>query len=60
MTTYSLHPGVVASDVWRRIPWPIRPLVKLRMITNEEGARTTLHCATSPDVAVFRVLKRDT
>ncbi len=27
VTTYSLHPGVVASDAWRRIPWPIRPLV---------------------------------
>lgn len=47
---YSLHPGVVASDAWRQIPWPIRPLIKLFMISNEEGAKTTLHCATSPDV----------
>jgi retinol dehydrogenase 12 len=45
---YSLHPGVVASDVWRKIPWPVRPLIKLFMISNEEGALTTLHCATSP------------
>ena len=51
VTTYSLHPGVVASDVWRKVPWPIRPLIKLRMLSVEEGARTTLHCATSPDVA---------
>jgi len=51
VTTYSLHPGVVASDVWRRVPWPIRSLMKLRMSSNEEGAQTTLYCATSPEVA---------
>ncbi|MEP7120011.1 MAG: SDR family oxidoreductase [Byssovorax sp.] len=49
--SYSLHPGVVASDAWRRVPWPIRPLLKLSMITNEDGARTSIYCATSPDVA---------
>lgn len=51
VSTYALHPGVVASDVWRSVPWPIRPLMKLRMITPEEGAKTTLYCATSADVA---------
>ena len=51
VTTYSLHPGVVASDVWRQVPWPFRTMIKWFMITNEEGAATTLHCATSPDVA---------
>lgn len=48
---YALHPGVVASDVWRRVPAPIRFIMKLFMITNEEGAMTTLHCATSSDCA---------
>lgn len=48
VTSYSLHPGVVASDVWRRVPWPLRSLFKLGMISNEEGALTTLHCATAP------------
>ena len=51
VTAYALHPGVVASDIWRRVPWPVRPLLKLRMITPEQGARTSLYCATSPDVA---------
>jgi NAD(P)-dependent dehydrogenase (short-subunit alcohol dehydrogenase family) len=51
VTTHSLHPGVVASDVWRRVPWPIRPLMKLRMRSTQEGAQTSLYCATSPDVA---------
>ena len=51
VTSYALHPGVVASDIWRRIPWPVRPLMKRRMISPEEGARTSLYCASSPDVA---------
>ena len=51
VTTYALHPGVVASDVWRGVPWPLRPLIKLRMISTEEGAATTLFCAASPEVA---------
>jgi NAD(P)-dependent dehydrogenase (short-subunit alcohol dehydrogenase family) len=51
VTTYSLHPGVVASDVWRRVPPPFRWVMKLFMISNEEGAKTTLYCATSDDVA---------
>jgi NAD(P)-dependent dehydrogenase (short-subunit alcohol dehydrogenase family) len=49
ITTYSLHPGVVASDVWRAVPWPLRPLIKLRMISTEEGAATTLYCANSAE-----------
>jgi retinol dehydrogenase-12 len=49
--SYALHPGVVASDLWRRIPWPLGALLPLFMVSNEEGARTSLHCATSPDVA---------
>jgi len=51
VTTYSLHPGVVASDIWRRVPWPVRPLVTRRMLTIEEGARTSLYCATAPELA---------
>jgi retinol dehydrogenase 12 len=51
ITTYALHPGVVASDIWRRVPWPVRPLIKLRMIRPEEGATTSLYCATSDSVA---------
>jgi NAD(P)-dependent dehydrogenase (short-subunit alcohol dehydrogenase family) len=51
ITAYALHPGVVASDIWRRVPWPVRPLLKLRMISPEEGARTSLFCSTSPEVA---------
>ncbi|MBP6528552.1 MAG: SDR family oxidoreductase [Burkholderiales bacterium] len=51
VTTYSLHPGVVATDVWRELPQPFRAIAKLFMISAEEGAATTIYCATSPDVA---------
>ena len=51
VTSYSLHPGVIASDIWRGVPWPLRALLRLAMISTEEGARTTLHCALSPSVA---------
>ncbi len=51
VTSYALHPGVVASDIWRRVPWPARTLIKKRMLTTEQGAVTSLYCATSPEVA---------
>ena len=50
ITAYALHPGVVASDIWRRVPWPARPLIKLRMLSPEQGARTSLYCATDRSV----------
>ena len=51
VTTYSLHPGVVASDVWRKVPQPFRWIMRQFMITNDQGALTTLHCATASSVA---------
>lgn len=49
--SYALHPGVVATDIWRRLPRPIASVSKLFMISEEEGAETTLHCAVSPEAA---------
>ncbi len=49
--TYSLHPGVVATDVWRHVWAPLRKLMTSMMITEEQGALTTLYCATSPACA---------
>jgi retinol dehydrogenase-12 len=51
VTAYSLHPGVIASDIWRSVPRPLRSLMMAFMVTTEEGARTTLHCATAPELA---------
>ncbi|HEY0935541.1 MAG TPA: SDR family oxidoreductase [Trebonia sp.] len=49
--SYALHPGVVASDIWRRVPRLARPFVTRRMLTVEQGAATSVYCATSPAVA---------
>jgi NAD(P)-dependent dehydrogenase (short-subunit alcohol dehydrogenase family) len=51
VAAYAVHPGVVASDIWRSLPWPVRQLVTMRMPPAEQGARTSVYCATSPDVA---------
>lgn len=51
VATYSLHPGVVDSDIWRTLPAPLRALNRLRLISPEAGARTSLHCAMSADAA---------
>ncbi|KAB0579338.1 SDR family NAD(P)-dependent oxidoreductase [Ideonella dechloratans] len=53
ISTYAVHPGVVASDIWRTLPAPLRPLFHWlrRMITVEEGARTPLLCASAPALA---------
>lgn len=49
VTTYSLHPGVVATDVWRAMPSFIAGIAKWFMLSEEEGAATSLHCATNAE-----------
>ena len=44
----AVNPGRVASNIWQRMPWPLRPLFKLTMLSTDEGAASTLHAATSP------------
>lgn len=51
VTTYAVHPGVVATDVWRKVPGPVRWVMKKFMITPEEGAQASLRCATDPTLA---------
>jgi NAD(P)-dependent dehydrogenase (short-subunit alcohol dehydrogenase family) len=51
VTTYAVHPGVVATDVWRRMPGPVRWVIKKFMITPEKGAEASLRCATAPELA---------
>ncbi len=47
VTTYSVHPGVVGTDVWRRVPG-LGTLLGWIFKSPEEGARTQLMCATDP------------
>lgn len=51
VTTYSLHPGVIASDVWRNVPWGLRQLMLLFMQSSADGARTSIHCAGASEAA---------
>ena len=51
VASYALHPGVVASDIWRRVPRLARPFITRRMLTTEQGAVTSVYCATSAKVA---------
>jgi len=51
VTTYALHPGGVASNIWRSVPQPLRWLILLFLVSNEEGAKTPLWCATAPELA---------
>jgi NAD(P)-dependent dehydrogenase (short-subunit alcohol dehydrogenase family) len=47
---HALDPGVIASDIWRRVPEPVRSLMTRKMATTTEGAQTSLWCATSDDL----------
>lgn len=51
VTTYALHPGGVASNIWRSVPQPFQWLLKQFLLSNEDGARTPLYCATAPELA---------
>ncbi len=46
VTSYAVNPGRIATNIWQRIPWPIRPLLKLTMWSSERGAHSTIRAAT--------------
>lgn len=50
LTATSVHPGRIASDIWRTVPWPFRAVLPfvLRMKTVEEGARPLALGVTAP------------
>jgi NAD(P)-dependent dehydrogenase (short-subunit alcohol dehydrogenase family) len=51
VTTYAVHPGGVASNIWRSLPWIVRSVLMLFLTSNEKGARTQVWCATAPELA---------
>lgn len=51
LVSVAVHPGVIASDIWRRIPGPARWVMTRFMKSPAEGAETSVYCATSPDVS---------
>lgn len=53
VTANALHPGVVASGFGQTYPGAMSFLVKVAkpfLLTNEQGARTSIHLASSPEV----------
>lgn len=53
VTTYSLHPGVVQTDLWRHLSGPQR--VVMKMVSpftknSTQGAQTTIYCAVEPSL----------
>ena len=52
VAAYALHPGVIASDIWgRRMPRPLAWLITRFMKSTADGAKTSIHCATAPELA---------
>jgi dehydrogenase/reductase SDR family protein 13 len=51
VTTYALHPGGVATNIWRALPGPAQWLLKRMLLTEEEGARTQVYCATAAELS---------
>lgn len=46
---FSLHPGVVGTNIWELgMGKTLAKVVGFFMMSSEEGARTTIHCATAP------------
>lgn len=51
VTTYSLHPGVVQTDLWRHLNGPqqfVMKMVSPFTKTSVQGAQTTIYCAVEP------------
>jgi len=52
VTACAVHPGTVATRIWQNFPAPIVNFIKPNMLTPEQGAATTLFCATADDTEV--------
>ncbi|XP_076577541.1 retinol dehydrogenase 12, like isoform X1 [Chaetodon auriga] len=53
VTTYSLHPGVIQTDLWRHLSGPQRFVMKMVSPFTKspvQGAQTTIYCAVEPSL----------
>ncbi|EQC32470.1 hypothetical protein SDRG_09797 [Saprolegnia diclina VS20] len=46
----SLHPGVVQTEIARELPWIVQKALWLFQRNADDGAKTQLYCATSPEI----------
>jgi retinol dehydrogenase 12 len=47
--TYAVHPGPVATDIWRVAPASLQWIPRRFFLTAQEGARAQIACATDPE-----------
>ena len=50
VTANSVHPGAVATDMLRQLPWWLYTLISPFLLTPEKGAATPVFLASSPAV----------
>jgi retinol dehydrogenase-14 len=50
VTANCLHPGAVATSIFRALPKFVEAIIKLVTLSPEKGAETSIYLATSPDV----------
>jgi retinol dehydrogenase-12 len=51
IAAYAVHPGAIATNIWRAAPRPIEWLLKLVLPRAEKGARPVVRLAVDPAVA---------
>lgn len=51
VTSNALHPGAVATDIVRDLPWVVRKIVGFMFIAPEKGAQTSIMLASDPALA---------
>ncbi len=51
VTSNVLHPGAVATDIVRDVPWLIRKIIGMVFISPEKGAQTTIQLASDASLA---------
>ncbi|MEM7016628.1 MAG: SDR family oxidoreductase [Pseudomonadota bacterium] len=51
VTSNVLHPGAVATDIVRELPWIVRKIIGLMFIAPEKGAQTTIMLASDASLA---------
>ncbi len=50
VTSNSLHPGVIGTNLWRTLPFFMRFVANLTMPKPERGARTSIYLASDPSL----------
>ena len=50
VTANCVHPGAVATDMLRQLPWWLYGLISPFLLTPEQGAATPVYLASSPEV----------